>query len=89
MHPPPCYIPPTKRPPSVSARLAERPTRAPACDLESTHVDLNYLYFRQQVELARADEAQCSESADAHRHLADLYGSLIESSKEAARSAAA
>jgi hypothetical protein len=52
-------------------------------------MDLNYLYFRQQVELARADEAQCSESADAHRHLADLYGSLIESSKEAARSAAA
>lgn len=51
-------------------------------------MDLNHLYFRQQVELMRADEAQCSESAMAHRKLADLYGSQIEALKGAAREAA-
>ena len=51
-------------------------------------MDLNYLYFRQQVELMRADAANCTASGKAHRQLANLYDSLIERRKTAARAGA-
>ena len=48
-------------------------------------MDFNYFYHRQQVELIRADLASCDESSKAHRELAELYTSLIERRKQAAR----
>jgi len=36
-------------------------------------VDLNYLYYRQQVSIIRADRAACSASRKAHLGLASLY----------------
>jgi hypothetical protein len=44
-------------------------------------MDFNYLYHRQQVELARADRAACPPSAGAHRSLAGLFGVLIARKK--------
>jgi len=44
-------------------------------------MDFNYLYHRQQVELARADRAACPPSARAHHSLAVLYGALIDRKK--------
>lgn len=41
-------------------------------------MDLNYLYFRQQVERMRADHAACTASEKAHRGMAELYGYLID-----------
>ncbi len=40
-------------------------------------MDLNYLYHRQQVSLARADRAQCPASRAAHRGLAHGYEAQI------------
>lgn len=50
-----------------------------------TRVDLNYLYQRQQVELMRAEAATCSSSRRSHSDLADLFGEMIEGTKERAR----
>ena len=44
-------------------------------------MDLNYLYFRQQVERMRADRAACTASEKAHRGMAELYGFLIDQEK--------
>lgn len=41
-------------------------------------MDLNYLYYRQQVSLMRADRADCEHSRKSHSGLADLYSALIE-----------
>lgn len=35
-------------------------------------MDLNYLYFRQQVSLLRSDNAACKRSSTAHRRLATV-----------------
>ena len=40
-------------------------------------MDLNYLYFRQQVSRFNADNAACDNSRRAHREMADAYGTLI------------
>lgn len=40
-------------------------------------MDLNYLYFRQQVALYCSDNAACDRSRQAHRSMADAYGALI------------
>lgn len=42
-------------------------------------MDLNYLYYRQQVSITRADRAACSASRKAHLGLATLYGERIKS----------
>ena len=44
-------------------------------------MDLNYLYYRQQVEVFLADNAACRSSRVAHRQLAQRYTKLIESKK--------
>jgi hypothetical protein len=44
-------------------------------------VDLNYLYYRQQVSMTCADRAACSASRKAHLGLANLYQARIESFK--------
>ena len=44
-------------------------------------MDLNYLYFRQQVSQFNADSAACSNSRRAHQDMADAYGALILSSR--------
>jgi hypothetical protein len=36
-------------------------------------MDINYLYFRQQVSMMRADGAACGASRKAHLGLASLY----------------
>jgi hypothetical protein len=36
-------------------------------------MDLNYLFFRQQVEKTRADHATNTEARNAHDHLARCY----------------
>jgi len=36
-------------------------------------MDINYLYFRQQVSMMRADGAACGASRKAHLGLANLY----------------
>ena len=46
-------------------------------------MDLNHLYFRQQVELLRADAAACDQSRAAHQELADTYGDRIASARQA------
>lgn len=44
-------------------------------------MDLNDLYYRQQVELMRADAAVCDRSRTAHRDLAVIYGRRIADTK--------
>ena len=44
----------------------------------TTGMDLNYLFYRQQVERIRAEEARCREARDAHAQLACLYEAAIE-----------
>jgi hypothetical protein len=51
-------------------------------------MDLNYLYYRQQVEVFLADNAACLSSRVAHRDLAERYTKLIESRKTDALEAA-
>jgi len=36
-------------------------------------MDINYLYFRQQISMMRADGATCGASREAHLGLASLY----------------
>lgn len=40
-------------------------------------MDLNELYYRQQIELMRADDAACDQSRVAHQALADIYGQRV------------
>lgn len=40
-------------------------------------MDLNYLFLRHQVSLARAGTASTPEARDAHRHFAALYAARI------------
>ncbi|MCC2981164.1 hypothetical protein [Sphingomonas sp. IC4-52] len=48
-------------------------------------MDLNELYFRQQISLARAAGAASVEARYAHRELANGYGRRIEEAQAAAR----
>jgi hypothetical protein len=41
-------------------------------------MDLNYLFYRQQVERARAEHADGDEARVAHEHLARCYETRIE-----------
>ena len=47
-------------------------------------MDLNYLYFRQQVSRFNADNASCEHSRRAHRRLADAYGVQIAAARTGA-----
>lgn len=40
-------------------------------------MDLNYLYFRQQVSQFNADNAACEYSRSAHQQMADAYSARI------------
>ncbi len=44
-------------------------------------MDLNYLFYRQQVSLMRADAALCSASRSVHQRLAGHYAERIGSAK--------
>ncbi len=44
-------------------------------------MDLNYLYFRQQVSRFNADNAACENSRHVHKELADAYGSRIAAAR--------
>ena len=44
-------------------------------------MDLNYLYFRQQVSQFGADNAACVNARRAHQDMADAYSALIKSSR--------
>ena len=44
-------------------------------------MDLNYLYFRQQVSRFKADNAACASSRSAHREMADAYGERIAAAR--------
>jgi hypothetical protein len=48
-------------------------------------MDLNYLYFRQQVSQFNSDNAACDQSRDAHQQLADAYSALITEGRDRAR----
>jgi hypothetical protein len=48
-------------------------------------MDLNYLYFRQQVSQFNADNAVCGNSRGAHQEMANAYGQLIAKAKQPAR----
>lgn len=47
-------------------------------------MDLNYLYFRQQVSRFNADNAACEPSRQAHQKLADAYGVRIATARNGA-----
>ena len=51
----------------------------------STGLDLNYLYFRQQVSQFNADNAACDNSREAHQQMADGYSSLIAEARQPVR----
>lgn len=66
-------------------RLARlRDQRAPAYAREQG-MDLNYLYFRQQVSQFNADNAACDNSREAHQQMADGYSSLIAEARQPVR----
>lgn len=46
----------------------------------SAFVDLNYLFYRQQVERTLTENADCEEARSAHEELARRYEKQIESS---------
>ena len=46
-------------------------------------MDLNYLYHRQQVSQFNADNSVCEPSRRSHQDMADAYGALILSSRNA------
>lgn len=48
-------------------------------------MDLNYLYFRQQVSQFNADNSECEPARKSHQDMADAYGALIATSKNVAR----
>lgn len=41
-------------------------------------MDLNYLFYRQQVERSRAETADSDEASDIHEELAERYEERIE-----------
>lgn len=45
-------------------------------------MDVNYLYYRQQIERMRADAAACEASRTAHLDLAGRYDALIAMRKQ-------
>ena len=47
-------------------------------------MDLNYLYLRRGVSLARAAEAGCERSRTAHLGLASAYAARIKARRQAA-----
>ena len=47
-------------------------------------MDINYLYWRRGVSLARARAAACQASAQAHLDLFDAYGHRIAAKRRAA-----
>ncbi len=49
-------------------------------------MDLNELFYRHQVSLARADDATCAEARHAHRALAKGYARRIAEVQVGARS---
>ena len=49
-------------------------------------MDVNYLYWRRGVSLARARTAACSASAQAHLDLFEAYGHRIIARRRAANS---
>ena len=49
-------------------------------------MDLNYLYWRRGVSLARARTATCRASAQAHLDLFEAYGHRITARRSAANS---
>jgi hypothetical protein len=48
-------------------------------------MDLNYLYYRHQISLVRAERAACGASRSVHADLARLYDLLIDGKREHAR----
>lgn len=44
-------------------------------------MDLNYIYYRQQVSHFKAATAACDEARHAHQGLADAYAVLIADAK--------
>lgn len=52
-------------------------------------MDLNYLYYRQQVERSRATSAKCESARNAHLGLAIEYEKKINGATEARKSGAA
>jgi len=52
-------------------------------------MDLNYLYFRQQVSQFNADNASCDQARRSHQDMADAYGALIRTSRNAVTQVAA
>jgi hypothetical protein len=53
--------------------------------MERSPMDLNYLYYRQQVSSFMADNAACEESRRSHREMADGYRALIDTAKRGFR----
>jgi hypothetical protein len=49
-------------------------------------MDMNYLYWRRGVSLARARAATCQASAEAHLGLFEAYGHRIVARRSAANS---
>ena len=45
-------------------------------------MDLNYLYFRQQVSQFNADNAACDSARNAHQVMADAYNVLITDERD-------
>ena len=66
--------------PFCKRRLAERPKELPLTQGRLS-MDLNYLYFRQQVSQFGADNAACVNARRAHQDMADAYSALIKSSR--------
>lgn len=48
-------------------------------------MDLNYLFFRQQVSQFNADNAACDNSRYAHQEMADAYCAQILAARETIR----
>ena len=44
-------------------------------------MDLNHLYFRQQVSQFNAENASCANARRSHQDMADAYSALISSSR--------
>ena len=47
-------------------------------------MDLNYLYFRQQMSRFNAENAACANSRKSHQDMADAYDALIAAWRNAA-----
>ena len=70
-------------------RLGPKPCGAPAADGKvltewRADMDLNYLYYRHQVEQVHAGKSACPEAMAAHGFLANAYARLIDRERTAA-----